>query len=358
LITKIKQDWFNSVQNALILPRKMVRYQFTTCLLVSYAYTVLFTSPEFLGLVEANKPPLALVHAGLFQQHPDNGKCIIGVDAVCPVGSFCDQESNLCKCKNGFLPGSSASTDPMLSTIMPSCLPGFNASCADNLQCHPQADLLCSEDTKLCICPLRETHFSEFQMKCVVIRGSSCSEYLDCTDNAVCSYGYEWICKCLEGFSHTRDGRCRSTFGSSCHRDDSMSRLSCNADEFLECVDEKCGCESERIWDAEQNRCLSLVGGECHLKVTTDMFRVSRCLPPASCSPKPAGDDKDSFDTTYPGNMRTGICQCLGDTALTDANTCGTTSRGCLHQHGVLGLLLCLEVLIYFPFNVNFINII
>ncbi|XP_021964633.1 multiple epidermal growth factor-like domains protein 10 [Folsomia candida] len=156
-------------------------------------------------------------------------------------------------------------------------------------------------------CPLKETHWSSTQLKCVAQEGSSCSGIIECTDNAGC-HDFEYICRCNNGYGvFSRERYCLPSYGSSC-TNVSFTERPCNPDNFLQCnATQMCDCQSGYIWDGSM--CLAQPGQKCDLKVTTDMTKASLCIPSAECTPgNITGGDSD------PSQLRQGTCQCPSGT--------------------------------------------
>lgn len=231
--------------------------------------------------------------------------------------------------------------------------------------CDESRGLACSYKTHKCTCWDIRNIYSEEKSRCVGKSGEECHSFGGerlCTENAYCledeSLSPFPVCLCLKGFFKASNGSCirRSKYGEFCESQSkypasplssqsngggatisnvaSGSRTSnsnCEPESGLQCVNYKCQCEPNQIYDIKRELCTSLVGMQCSKS-------LDNCVLNAECSEKIWIFDHITGETKMVGHR----CSCRNGLMVTEEGFCAveyggncTTSSECYFGEGL-----------------------
>ncbi|CAL8107388.1 unnamed protein product [Orchesella dallaii] len=162
----------------------------------------------------------------------------------------------ICQC----LPGYTEAPDK-------SCYKEFEGECEINDDCHPQFECK-GNPTKQCLCPDGQIYHDESKT-CRILVGQQCAlnSTLECTIHAACINNN---CTCTQGFIGV-NGTCFAQYGSEC------SEVGCYGSDFLQCSNTTTTCDCVPNYQAENNRCVGLIGQSCR-NSNDDCVGNSICL--------------------------------------------------------------------------------
>lgn len=228
--------------------------------------------------------------------------------------------------------------------------------------CDQSRGLACSYKTHTCGCWNVQTIYSREKDRCVGISGGEChffgGERL-CTENAYCledqSLSPVPICVCLKGYFKGQNGNCirKSKFGEFCDSGKYPRAVqlqlqhnnglghSCEPESGLHCVNYRCQCEANQIYDTNRELCISLTGKHlqdkpCSKNSNNYIFNffspkgmscsksLNNCVENADCSEKVWSLDHISGETKISGYR----CACRAGLKVTTDGYCAVEYGG------------------------------
>ncbi|CAL8143518.1 unnamed protein product [Orchesella dallaii] len=194
---------------------------------------------------------------------------------------------------------------------------GFQEDCQFDLACKNEQFLTCNEDKKCdcnstistydvarqlsdgrCNCNSTISQYDPSKNLCVRLAGADCTDFPDCVDYSLCSYGNK--CNCISEYFKTSSGTCelKRGYGKPCESfENCMRDLKCGFNGLCECE------ETQQVYDNSKGKCVGLVNGTCNYE--------RGCISNAECR----------------HNYNRAVCGCKSGYS-------GTKNGSCLVSHG------------------------
>ncbi|ODM96609.1 Teneurin-m [Orchesella cincta] len=185
----------------------------------------------------------------------------------------------------------------------------FGEPCNKANLCSLEGFLQCVSNVCQCVKP-ESLVYDEAKGVCIALP--------ECDRNSHC--GEEGVCVCNEDyFFSNRSCIPNKVFGEACTVDEEGNHM-CRPDKYLECVDNKCGCdEAHSLYDEDRMECVAREGSSC--------VGYANCVPNAACPFRHTGSYYSStLCTCQQGFSRSpeGLCLAIfGEMCNTKDKRCG-----------------------------------